>query len=74
MSHEIRFPVNDPADPMSAFFVTGTPEAIQALQTMLKDRFKDGRAVGRAEAQEPEVFIPPEARGEKPLDGLELAG
>ena len=74
MSHEIRFPVNDPTDPMSAFFVTGTPEAIQALQTMLKDRFQDGRAVGRAEAEDATSTDPgPEARGETPWV-TELAG
>lgn len=69
-----RFPVPDPHDPTFHHIITGTEDGILALQALLKQRFQDGRAVGHAEALEPEVFIPPEARGEKPLDGLELAG
>lgn len=69
-----RFPVPDPNDPTFHHIITGSQEGILALQALLKHRFQDGRAVGKAEVEEPVAFIPPEARGETPLDGLELAG
>lgn len=74
MSEMTMFPVQDPVDPYRVHIVRGSEKAIAALQTLLKDRFQDGRAVGRAEAEDASSADPgPEARGETPLP-LELAG
>ena len=64
-----RFPVPDPNDPTFHHIITGSEEGILALQALLKQRFQDGRALGRAEALEPEAapYVSPEERGETPL-------
>lgn len=45
-----RFPIEDPANPDHFFVVRGTLDGIRALQELLRKRFEDGRAVGRAES------------------------
>ena len=69
-----EYPVPDPKNHDLTHIVTGSEEAILALQKLLKDRFQDGRNLGRAEAEDATSTDPgPEARGETPLP-LELAG
>ena len=74
MSEMTMFPVQDPVDPYRVHILRGSGEAILALQTLLKDRFQDGRNLGRAEMTEPSSADPgPEERGETPLP-MEMAG
>jgi hypothetical protein len=46
------FAVEDPASPNTVHLIRGTLEGIQALQGMLRQRFDDGRALGKAEASD----------------------
>ena len=61
--HELtRLPIGD------HHAVYGTEADILALHAMLKQRFQDGREVGRAEAlDEQSHTVTPEERGETPL-------
>lgn len=52
MKEIIQFPVPDPKDPNLTHIITGSKDGILALQALLKDRFQDGRDVGRAESDE----------------------
>lgn len=47
-----RFPIEDPANPNHFYILRGTIEGIHALQRLLRQRFDDGRAVGRAESSD----------------------
>ena len=68
-----KFPVQDPKDPHRVHIVSGSEEAIAALQALIQERFRDGRNLGRAEAEDAYNTDPgPEARGETPLP-LELS-
>lgn len=45
-----RFPIEDPANPDHFFVVRSTLDGTHALQRLLRQRFDDGRALGRAES------------------------
>ena len=45
-----RFPIEDPTNPDHFFVVRSTLDGAHALQRLLRQRFEDGRALGRAES------------------------
>lgn len=49
---ETEFPVPDPKDPNLTHKITGSEDAILALQELLNERRREGRSIGRAEADE----------------------
>lgn len=49
---DTEFPVPDPKDSNLTHIVTGSEEAILALQELLNERRREGRGIGRAEADE----------------------
>lgn len=47
-----EYPVPDPKNHDLTHIITGSEEAILALQTLLNERRREGRSIGRAEADE----------------------
>ena len=47
-----EYPVPDPKDPNLTHKITGSEDAILALQELLNERRREGRSIGRAEAEE----------------------
>ena len=47
-----EYPVPDPKNHDLTHIVTGSEDAILALQTLLNERRREGRSIGRAEAED----------------------